>query len=235
MKVVAKRLSDSIEVVIERKKIKNVRLRVLTDGSVKLSVPFGVAQPWIDDYLQKKLPWIEKALAYFKDKADNKVETGIHNGASACILGRQVTISVKFSKVYRIERNEGAICIQSPVSEDPPALAKQYERWLHKQSKKYFSGVIDKWYPVIAPYGWAKPGLQVKKMRTRWGSCSPAHHKINLNRDLYQAPPACIDYVVLHELGHFLYPRHDQEFYNFLTAHMPDWRERKKLLNHEIA
>ncbi|MEA4926047.1 MAG: SprT family zinc-dependent metalloprotease [Syntrophomonadaceae bacterium] len=235
MKVVAKRLTDSIVVVIERKKIKNVRLRVLPDGRVKLSVPFGVAKPWIDDYLQKKLPWIEKALAFFKDRVNNEIETKIQNGASACILGKQVTISVKSSKVYRIEQNGDAIHMQSPVSDNQPALARQYERWLHKQSKKYFSGIIDKWYPVIASYGFAKPELQVKKMKTRWGSCSPAHHKINLNRTLYQAPPDCIDYVVLHELGHFLYPRHDQEFYAFLTAHMPDWRARKQLLNYGVV
>jgi len=227
----SKRLSSNIDVIIERKKIKNIRLRVLPSGIVKLSVPFGTARPWIDEYLQKKIPWIEKSLAYFKNAMDNEVETSIHSGVSTRILGQQMIIMVSSSKIYKIEQKEDYIYIQSPISDDQPALQRQYERWLQKQSKAYFLEVIDRLYPIIARHGVDKPKLQVRKMKTRWGSCSPTHNKINLNSNLYKAPPPCVDYVVLHELTHFLYPRHNKEFYEFLTMHMPDWKERKKILN----
>jgi predicted metal-dependent hydrolase len=45
----------------------------------------------------------------------------------------------------------------------------------------------------------------------------------------------CIEYVVLHELIHFLYPNHGREFYDFLTLYMPDWKGRKKVLDLEAA
>lgn len=231
MSIRSKRLSNNIDVIIERKKIKNIRLRVLPSGMVKLSIPFGVSKQWIDDYLQKKLPWIEKSLAYFKDRMNHEVETGIHNGVAAWILGRQMTIIVIPAKIYKIEQNEESIHIQSPVCDDQPALQRQYERWLQNQGKAYFLEVIDRLYPIIARHGFDKPKLQVRKMKTRWGSCSPTHNKINLNSNLYKAPPACIDYVVLHELAHFLYPHHNKDFYEFLTTHMPDWKDRKRILN----
>ncbi|MEW6173072.1 MAG: M48 family metallopeptidase [Bacillota bacterium] len=44
-----------------------------------------------------------------------------------------------------------------------------------------------------------------------------------------------MDYVVLHELTHFLYPKHNKDFYEFLTVHMPDWKERKRILDYEIV
>lgn len=235
MKVVSKRLSDNIEVFIERKKIKNIRLRVLPDGMVKLSVPFGVARPWIDDFLQKKLSWIEKSLAFFKDREDHRAETVIGNGTHVYILDRLLTVKVQLSKIYHIDQSEDYVYIKSPVIDSPQGLQKQYERWLHRQSKHYFLKVLDKWSPVIAPYGFEKPRLQVRKMKTRWGSCSPVHKKINLNLNLYKARPDCVEYVVLHELGHFIYPRHDKAFYDFLTLHMPDWQERRKILNDGIA
>jgi predicted metal-dependent hydrolase len=41
--------------------------------------------------------------------------------------------------------------------------------------------------------------------------------------------------VALHELSHFLYPNHGKAFYDFLTLYMPDWRERKKILDNDVA
>ena len=72
-------------------------------------------------------------------------------------------------------------------------------------------------------------------MSTLWGSCSPKHERINLNFYLYKAPLPCVEYVILHEMGHFLYPKHNRDFYDFLTIHMPDWQERKKVLDYEIV
>lgn len=45
----------------------------------------------------------------------------------------------------------------------------------------------------------------------------------------------CIDYVVLHELIHFKYRNHDREFYNFMTSLMPDWKQRKEILDEEVV
>jgi len=95
--------------------------------------------------------------------------------------------------------------------------------------------VIERLYPIIAKHGINQPALQVRKMKTLWGSCSAKHGKINLNYYLYKASPPCIDYVVLHELIHFIYPKHNKDFYEFLTIHMPDWKERKRILDYEIA
>lgn len=79
------------------------------------------------------------------------------------------------------------------------------------------------------------PNLRVKKMQTLWGSCSRKHRTVNLNYYLYKAPVACVEYVILHELLHFIYPRHDKQFYDTLTVMMPDWQERKRLLDYEIV
>lgn len=231
VKLFSTRLLSDIDVIVEHKKMKNIRLRVLSGGIVKLSVPFGVSKQWIEGYLPHKIPWIEKSLEFFKNRAVNKVETSLHSGVNTCILGRQMTIIVSAAKIYKIEQKGDCIYIQSPVSHDKHALQRQFERWLHKRSKGYFIEVMDRLYPIIARYGLDKPKLHVRKMKTLWGSCSRRHNKINLNRYLYKAPPPCVDYVVLHELAHFLYPQHNKEFYAFLTLHMPDWKERKKILN----
>ncbi|OPX85492.1 MAG: hypothetical protein A4E53_03486 [Pelotomaculum sp. PtaB.Bin104] len=228
-------LFRGIEVIIEHKTVKKIRLKVFPDGVVKLTAPLGVPDEWINDYLNCKTKWIEKSLNYFKDTKANESETTIHSGVSTRILGRQIRIIVNDAKIYKIEKKEDYVYIQSPVTGDKQALQRQLERWWQKQCKSYFLMAIDRLYPIIYKHGIDKPKLQVRKMKTLWGSCSKKQSKINLNYYLYEAPPPCIDYVILHELTHFLYPRHNKDFYEFLTVHMPDWKERKRILDHDIV
>ena len=54
---------------------------------------------------------------------------------------------------------------------------------------------------------------------------------ITLNKRLLEAPRYCIEYVVMHEFCHFIHPDHSKHFYAFLTMLMPDWKERKRILD----
>ena len=72
-------------------------------------------------------------------------------------------------------------------------------------------------------------------MKTLWGSSSPHNGTITLNFYLLKARKPCIEYVILHELTHFLFPHHNRQFYDFLTLYMPDWKDRKKILDTEVV
>lgn len=229
------RPSIDVEVIIERKRVKKMRLKVFPNGIVKLSAPLGVPDEWIDGYLESKTPWIERSLNRFEEVRAREIETRIHSGVSTRILGRQIRIIVDEARIYKIAQRVDRVYIQSPAAGDQQSLQKQFERWWQRQSRSYFLTVVDRLYPIIAKHAIDKPVLQVRKMKTLWGSCSGKHCKINLNYYLYKAPPPCIDYVVLHELAHFLYPKHNKDFYEFLTVHMPDWKERKRILDHEVV
>ncbi|WP_347489523.1 M48 family metallopeptidase [Desulfoscipio sp. XC116] len=226
---------NGTEVIIERKSVKKIRLKVFPDGVVKISVPYGVSDEWIIEYLRSKTKWVQNSLAYFKDTEASEFETVIKSGITTRILGRQKRIIINEGKRYKIEQEGDYVFIQSPMVSNERALQNQFERWWKKQSNFYFGVVIDKFYPIIAKHGIDKPTHQVRKMKTLWGSCSRKHGKINLNYYLYKAPSCCIDYVVLHELTHFLYSKHNKDFYDFLTVHMPDWKERKRILDYEIV
>ena len=41
----------------------------------------------------------------------------------------------------------------------------------------------------------------------------------------------CVEYVVVHELAHLLEPSHNYRFKAYMDQFMPDWRERRVLLN----
>ena len=85
-------------------------------------------------------------------------------------------------------------------------------------------------YPKFQKYGVKFPMLKFRKMISRWGSCQPKRGILTFNISLIEAPIACIEYVVVHEFTHFLQPNHSKKFYTQLTMFMPDWVERKKIL-----
>ena len=72
---------------------------------------------------------------------------------------------------------------------------------------------------------------RVKRMKTKWGTCTPGAQRIWLNLELVKKPPQCLDYIVLHEMVHLLDRRHNERFVALMDEHMPQWRLRRDELN----
>ena len=81
---------------------------------------------------------------------------------------------------------------------------------------------------TVTVCGWART---IRDMKTIWGSCSTKTGRIRINLQLAVYPDECIEYVVVHELCHLLEPSHNARFKQFMKKFLPDWKERKKLLN----
>lgn len=185
--------------------------------------------------MNSKQRWIDEQLLLFEKTKAIEKETNIKSGVSTRILGRQMKILIHYGKKKKIvvENREAHLYTNSP--EDQEAIDRQFNNWWRKNAKLYFTEVVDKLYPIIEKHKITKPKIAVKKMQTLWGSCSRTRGAINLNYYLYKAPIPCIEYVILHEITHLLYQYHNKDFYDFLTIHMPDWHERKRILDYEIV
>lgn len=224
-----------INVEVQYKDIKRVRLKVFPNYEVKVSVPLNTPEEWVVQFLNDKLAWIEEKLELFKKTAAIEKESVIKSGVSTRIMGRQLTIKTFYARQKCVQTNDSEVQIFSPYINDDESIGIQFNNWWQKTSKQYFVSIVKRMYPIIEKHQIELPIIIVKKMKTLWGSSSPKYGKINLNYYLFKAPVPCIEYVILHELAHFLYPKHNKDFYEFLTIHMPDWKERKKLLDFEIV
>jgi predicted metal-dependent hydrolase len=107
-------------------------------------------------------------------------------------------------------------------------------RWYRHRARRLFRDRLTACLKHTAAWSIASPKLQIRKMAKRWGSCSAAG-TLTLNPDLVRASRACIDYVITHELCHLKYLHHSREFYTLLTAVMPDWQDRKQLLERMLS
>ena len=76
------------------------------------------------------------------------------------------------------------------------------------------------------------PDISVRYMTSRWGSCTPAKGTIRISSRLMHFPPACLDYVLLHEYTHLLVPNHSKKFWDIVEYYMPDYKEHQDVLKH---
>ena len=111
-----------------------------------------------------------------------------------------------------------------------PRKERLVTRFLDQQCQNTFSEGIATVYPIFRKYGVASPTLRIPNMDTRWGFCVASKGIITLNKHLLEAPMHCIEYVVMHEFCHFIHPDHSKKFYALLTMLMPDWKQRKAVL-----
>lgn len=92
--------------------------------------------------------------------------------------------------------------------------------------------LLDRWVPVVG----RQPGrISLRKMKTRWGSCTPATASIRLNTDLAWLDPDLLEYVLVHELTHLYEHGHGPGFRARMNRYMPDWTERRRRLNRYLA
>lgn len=226
---------NTIWVVVEQKNIKTCRLKVFPDKTVKFSVPVGTPEEWTMQYLESKKKWISEKLQIFDQTKGYDATTEIRSGISIRFLGEDLIFSVSESKKNVVYKDGKVLYVCAPDVNNQAALFEVFNKWWRIESLQHLHTQLDRLYPIIEKYKVDKPRITLRKMKTLWGSCSPQRNIIVFNQYLSKAKPACIEYVVLHELVHFLYPNHSKQFYSFLSSHMPDWKERKQKLDQDVV
>ena len=221
---------------IQRKNVKNINLKVSIDKKVTVSIPMKMPLDKAKDFIKRKSDWIKKQQDYYNDIVEQKETLTFETGETIYLLGKQYILRITKDCKNNININNKYIevHVKEKFIENKEYIRKIYEKWL----KNYAFGIIEesvkKYYKILKKYDIKMPKIEIRKMKTRWGSCIPMNNKIIFNLNLIKSPICCIEYVVLHELSHFQYKNHSRSFYNFITIFMPDWKERKKILDEEF-
>ncbi|WMI81438.1 M48 family metallopeptidase [Anaerotignum sp. MB30-C6] len=217
-----------LEFELIRKNVKYINLRVNKHGNVVVSASKKVPLSVIEEFVQSKSLWIITHLAEIEKLRKNLPPTGFFDGKTLYYLGKPYQLVL--SKGPSMIVIQGDKVIMSSQNSAENALHAEYLLWLKKQSSMVFEEVMDHVYPMVEPYGISRPTIQIRNMKTLWGSCTTGGNTIRLNLQLIKASKDCIEQVVLHELLHFLHKNHGKEFYALLSQLMPDWQDRKSKL-----
>ena len=62
-------------------------------------------------------------------------------------------------------------------------------------------------------------------MKTRWGVCNIRDNSVTLNTRLIEYDIEKLDYVIIHELSHFIHFNHSKSFWKQVEKYTPDYKQ----------
>lgn len=216
---------------LERKAVQRMRLRMRHDGTLHLSIPTRTTIAAAEAYLIYCEDWYLKATQIMAERAD-KHPLGDAVKDTLPYMGGTLEVVWQTGTPARVEADmdKGRLTVTLSDLTDPALRAAAIETFEKAETKKLVTALVDRYHPLFAKRGVAYPkAIRVKVMKTRFGSCSSSKGYLNFSSRLCQYHPAFVEYVVVHELCHFLVPNHSDKFWREVERVMPDWKEREKL------
>ena len=197
------------QVEIIKKNNKNTYLRV-KDGKIVVTTNYLVSKSKIEKLIKDNTSFINKNL----DRYNNKVKD-----SSFKLLGNSNDI------IYGLPSTE--ITNNKIYTKDSKSLNKYLSKYItsiYQERLNYWYNIFEENIPV--------PNLKIRKMTSRWGVCNIKNHNVTLNLELSKYNIDALDYVIVHELSHFIYPNHSKDFWSLVSKYYPDYKIiRKKLKN----
>ena len=207
------------EVEITHKRIKNLYLRL--DGkTIKASAPRYTPDYEVYRFIESKRDWIYNAYCYaiYKKHTSNKYSGGdtfyLYNVPYKLerIIGKK-NVSIKDNTIYLTYKDESEDSIKY--------LYKYLDKYLLLKAEEY----LGKYLYFLRDYGYMQiPELKCKIMTSKWGVCYPSKNRINISSYLIHYPYECLEYIMVHEMTHFIIPNHSKRFYEVVRKNMPDYK-----------
>ena len=199
------------DVIIERKNNKNTYLRVKEDLNIYVTTSYLTPNFMIEKLIKDNIPFIKKQI----DKMGKRIDKKEKN----YILGEEINIEV--NKNIKKTSFDGKTLFVKNKSD--------IEKWYKKATKQIFEKHLKDVYnrfTVDVPF----PKLCIRKMSTRWGVNNSTLKKVTLNSELIYKDPKYLDYVIVHELAHFIHHNHGKGFWKLVEENEPNYKRLRKEL-----
>lgn len=201
------------EVVIQKKNNKNTYIRVKEDLKIYVTTSYFASKLYIYNLLEQNKEYLKKALTKQEIKNEN---------TSFKYLGKNYDVII-CNIVNKVEFNENKIYTPNE---------KELNKYIKKNTLELFKERLDYNYNLFLeniPY----PKLKIRTMKTRWGVCNKRDNSVTLNSKLIEYNIEALDYVIIHELSHFVHFNHSKEFWMLVSKYNPNYKQIKKYLKEE--
>ena len=199
------------DVIIEKRNQKNTYLRVKEDLNIYVTTSVFTPDFVIKKFIKDNIPFITKQIEKMAKRVDKKTKN--------YYLGKEINIVIVDN-------------IKSPSFDGETLFVKNksdVDKWYQKMTKEVFKEHLDLVYNRFSqsvPY----PSLCIRKMTTRWGVNNKRLKKVTLNSELIYKNPKYLDYVIVHELSHFIHFNHGPGFWKLVSENEPNYKRIRKEL-----
>lgn len=204
-------------------------LEVHPDTTVLVRAPIRASKQSIVMALDKNKAWIEGHIKRLKKQKIHFIPREFKSGFKHLYLGqayRLKTVESRGEDMHLSDKNKTITLFGKEPEPDPQLIEKKLTNWYRTRADILFKKRIELFYQVMKLHKLPKPTYRIKKLRSRWGSCS-ARGNINLNLELIKFPIELIDYVICHEMCHLIQANHSRNFYALLATYIKDYKRRE--------
>lgn len=196
------------EIVIIRKNNKNTYIRVKDDLKIYVTTSLFTSDNMILKLVNENYSTITRMI--------DKEEVKVKRNEKCMILGVEVDV-IQLSIVDSYEFSDNKLYVKD---------ISKLDKYLKSFTETIFKERLDKIYSNFkgVPY----PKLKIRRMTTRWGVCNKKDKSITLNTELIKMDLKYLDYVIIHELSHFIYFDHSKNFWATVSKYCPNYKELRK-------
>ncbi len=225
----SKRVVNGIEYdLVRRKGMKNIRVVVKApDGNVVVSAPMNMSTNAIEGFVESRAEWIARCQRKYRSLPKREPVDFI-DGESFTLWGieRKLAI-VEKTRGRKTHLEDNVLVLEVSPGANLEARRKAFEDYLRWTLGNAIDMIMPKWEEKTGLYC---SGYQIRKMSSRWGSCTVKTRSIRFALRLAEYSPECLEMVIVHELGHIKYPDHGAGFKSYMDHNIPAWRSIQKNL-----
>jgi predicted metal-dependent hydrolase len=197
---------------------------------VPVGTPFDGARG-IDAYLARKRRWIFDAVRQIHNAHREALHQHYLSGAKFQFGGRELMLDVQPGEVDTVRITCATkFEVVVPKDLDPEAriaaIRLAFDQFLRTEAERMMK---EMGATHASSLGLEPTGYRLSETKGRWGSCG-RDGIIRIHPRLAQAPKPAFEYVVAHEVTHLAHRNHGPQFWTTLGHTLPDWAERKTLL-----
>jgi predicted metal-dependent hydrolase len=199
---------------------RRLSVRVYPGGRVEVVVPPGASPAAVQKFIGTHRQWIHRRVEDLSTAAavDDSRPVSIKLPA----IGRHYAVEYEHagddSASVRVV-GENTLLVRGPLHNDR-ATAALLRSWLADLAHEQLGAQLAR---VAEEHGFRYARTQVRRQRTRWGSCS-ASGTISLNVCLLFLRPQVVRYLLVHELCHTRHMNHSARFWGLVESYEPDYR-----------
>lgn len=226
--------AQSLTYFLQRKAIKTLSLRVKRDGEVYISAPVHLSKKDIETFIKGHWQRVWEMKRWQQAKLEREESCTYDEQSILWFWGEPLRLQVVFVESRRQEGvrwDNECLCLYICRGNNTISYRRKlWERYKLEWGKLLLEDALKRTYERFKAYKIPYPTLYLRRMKTRWGSCTPARRKITLSTRLLDFPPAMAEYVLVHELIHFMVPNHSAAFYRIMYEVEPRWQSLREEL-----
>jgi predicted metal-dependent hydrolase len=224
--------------VQESERARRVRLKISAKHGLQVIIPAGAKFANLDEFIENNADWILKHYNRLQQEAQEQVpQRRFVSGEILPLLGESHRMDVEAKprgKLTTVMVKNDTIQVRlgkGYTAEHHTEIRSALESWYRDLAKDYIVRRVEQ---LARQHGFEYKRITIKSQSTRWGSCS-SKHNLNFNWRLIMAPPAAIDYVIIHELCHLRELNHSARFWRLVAQYCPNYETWVKWFKHNSA